>query len=210
MSNSLKKRHSFEKNWKVYIILLMKKIFLIIVSVYVSLVWVIIFEGLFDDKIIWDRAYGIIYGNKVERDGSLSNRLEARLVRGLELYDKGIIQVIIVSGGVWIEWFDEAQVMSEYLIDHWVIEEDVIVDSDWYTTESTSENSFEIISRREEDINEVSIVWISQYFHILRVKLSLNNSWFKTVYWVSPVYFELRDMYSLFREVPAYLKYTFF
>lgn len=187
----------------------MKKIFLIICVLLTVIIWVIIYDGIFDDKIIGNKTYWVIYGNKVELTWEPSNRLKARLDAWLKLYNEENIQTIIVSGGIWIEWFDEAEIMKKYLINNWVEGSDIIVDSDWYTTSKTSENSFNIISMLEDDMNNVSVVGISQYFHISRVKLSLKENGFKKVYWIAPKYFELRDIYSMVREVPAYIKYKF-
>jgi len=187
----------------------MKKIFLIICVLLTTGIWILIWDGIFDDTIVGDNAYGIIYGNKVELNWEPSDRLKARLDTWLQLYKQDTIQTIIVSGGIWIEWFDEAQIMKEYLLKYWVESSDIIVDSDGYTTAKTSENSFDIISQREGDINNISVVGVSQYFHILRVKLSLKHSGFKNVYWIAPKYFEARDIYSTIRELPAYIKYKF-
>lgn len=185
----------------------MKKIFFVISLLFFSWIWIIISDGLFDDKIFWDKIYWVVYGNKVELNGKPSNRLKVRLDSGLELYNQEKIQKIIVSGGVWIEWFDEAEIMKKYLINYWMKKEDIIVDSAWYTTRETSKNSFQILSNLEDDMSNITIVWISQYFHISRVKLSLKQNGFKNVYWIAPKYFELRDIYSIFREIPAYIKY---
>ena len=187
----------------------MKKIFLIICALLTVWIWVIIFDGIFDDKITGDKVYWIIYGNKVELTWEPSNRLKARLDTWLKLYSEENIQKIIVSGGIWVEWFHEAEVMKEYLISYWVESSNIIVDSDWYTTGKTSVNSFKIISGLESDMNNVSVIGISQYFHISRVKLSLRENGFKKVYWIAPKYFEPRDIYSIIRELPAYIKYKF-
>lgn len=42
----------------------------------------------------------VILGNKVNEDGSLSERLEKRMECGLNLYRKGQIKKIMVSGGL--------------------------------------------------------------------------------------------------------------
>jgi len=54
-----------------------------------------------------------------------------------------------------------------------------------------------------------SVMIISQFYHISRTKLAFKNAGFKEVYSAHGRYFELRDLYSLVREVPAYYKYLF-
>lgn len=65
----------------------------------------------------------------------------------------------------------------------------------------TSENAHELLWK------DVTVVWISQWYHVARVKLSLKQVWFESVYGYAPKYFEGRDIYSIMRELPAYFKY---
>lgn len=167
--------------------------------------WPLSFDWLYNDSIPSPSAdtYGIVYGNKVELDWTPSKRLAARLDSGYRLYESKDIQKIIVSWWIGIEWFDEAVVMKEYLSQKWVWEDDIIVDSDGYTSRETSENAHELLWK------DVTVVWISQWYHVARVKLSLKQAWFESVYWYAPKYFESRDVYSIMRELPAYVKYLF-
>ncbi len=187
------------------------KIIILLIFVIFLCFWIllIIWDGLFDDKISGNKAYGVVYWNKVELNWEPSDRLKARLDTSIELYNDNQIQKIIVSGGIGIEWFDEAIVMKDYLLDNWIPETDIITDNQGYTTDKTWENTFTIISDLEDNLENITIVWISQYFHIPRIKLSLKNNGFNNIYWIAPKYFELRDIYSVFREIPAYLKYKF-
>ncbi|MEX5689765.1 YdcF family protein, partial [Pseudomonas silesiensis] len=45
---------------------------------------------------------------------------------------------------------------------------------------------------------------VSQFYHITRTKMFFRKSGFKNISSVSPMYFEIRDLYSLFREFFAY------
>jgi len=144
---------------------------------------------------------GIIYGNKVELNGEPSERLKARLDAGIFLFKEWKIDTLVVSWGIWVEWYNEAKIMESYLLDNKIDKSKIIVDSNWYTTKKSSDNLNSLIS-----IN-TSIIWISQYYHISRVKLSLGQAWFTKVYWYAPKFFEVRDIYSVLREIPAYIKY---
>lgn len=165
----------------------------------------IVFDGFhnWDISDNWGMVYWIIYWNKVGLNWEPSSRLEARLDWGYKLYEKEIISKIIVSWWVGVEWFDEAEVMKRYLLNKWIKNNDVIIDNDGYTTSQTSKNAYSLLG------DSITVVWVSQWYHVSRVKLSLKKSWFSSVHWYAPKYFELRDIYSIFREWPAYLKYLF-
>ncbi|MDH5434923.1 MAG: YdcF family protein [Gammaproteobacteria bacterium] len=148
----------------------------------------------------FERAdYAIVYGNTVNPDGSLSDRLKARLDASIELYNNSTVTGILVSGAVGKEGHDEAIVMQQYLVQNSISE--IIVDSQGYTTNLTSINSKALLKEG------ASVVAVTQYFHTPRANLSLENAGFKQVYRYSPDYYEVRDFYSVNRELVAYLKY---
>ena len=158
-------------------------------------------DGLTDDNIKSD--VGVIFGNTVNPDGSLSERLEKRLDKGIALYEDSTIQWIIVSGGLGKEGYYEGTKMYEYLNTMGIPRNKIIIDDYGTTTEATAEN----VGKMNLDVN--SIVVISQYYHISRAKLALKKNGFSTVYGAHADYFELRDFYSLCREFLGYYKYLF-
>lgn len=162
---------------------------------------VTVIDGLYDEKVKSD--IGVIFGNKVNEDGSLSKRLEMRLEKGLELYRDSIIDMIVVSGGLGREGHYEGTKMYEYLIAHGVPADRITVDNAGNTTEDTAENV------RNINGNVQSVIVISQYYHISRARLALRNAGFNKVYGVHADYFEWRDLYSLIREFFAYYKYLY-
>lgn len=159
----------------------------------------IIADGLCDERKKSD--VGIIFGNTVNPDGSLSQRLKKRLDKGVELYYDGTIEVIIVSGGLGQEGFYEGTKMYEYLLERGVPEQKIIVDNLGTTTKATAENF------RQIDVHKGSVLVVTQYFHISRAKLALRKAGYKNVGGVHADYFEFRDVYSIVREFPAYYKY---
>ncbi|ENH96864.1 SanA protein [Gracilibacillus halophilus YIM-C55.5] len=164
---------------------------------------VIVIDGLNDDVANVDVA--VVLGNKVELDGQPSNRLQARLDKSIELYEEGYYKYIIVSGGIGKEGFDEAKVMKDYLVNHGIPSEVVLEDSDGYNTFKTAQNTKTIM----KDINVKSVMVITQYFHITRTKLAFDKVGFDNVYSAHAEIFQLRDLYSIVREFPAYYKYLF-
>ncbi len=164
----------------------------------------IIVDGLSDD--IEKADVIVIFGNKVEENGVPSQRLQNRLERGISLYEQGISPRIIVSGGLGKEGFEETLVMKEYLMDNAVPEETIIVDTEGYDTYQTARNVKEIM----EENNMTSIIIVSQYYHITRAKLAFHRFGIRDVYTAHAVMFpELRDIYSIPREIIGYYYYLF-
>ena len=148
---------------------------------------------------------GLVLGSKGEEDGTPSARLRARLDRTLELYRAGHFPKIIASGGVGKEGFDEAAVMRDYLVNHGVPREHVIVDSGGITTFASAQNTHGIAQRQKFS----SVFVVSQYFHIPRARLALQRFGIATVYSSHARFFEWRDIYSALREFFGYLSYLF-
>ncbi len=144
---------------------------------------------------------GIVLGNQVLSEDQPSERLKARLDEATRLYQNKKVKRILVSGGVGKEGYSEARVMANYLINHDVRDTDIILDEHGINTHQTAVNSLALIGK------DVSVVGISQSFHLIRVKLSLANAGFKRVQIASPRFYEFRDIYSTLREIPAIGKY---
>lgn len=160
----------------------------------------IIYDGLYDKKQNADVA--IILGNKVNKDGTLSDRLKQRLNQGIKLYHLNRVKKIIVSGGYGKEGFWEANKMKEYLLVHKISNENIIVDNNGNNTEKTVENTIKIM----DSLHLKSAISVSQYYHQTRIKKLFKKNSFVHIESSSPTYFELRDVYSIFREFIAYYK----
>ncbi|MBU8906222.1 YdcF family protein [Desertibacillus haloalkaliphilus] len=161
----------------------------------------VIIDGLNDE--LEKTEVGVVLGNKVERDGHPSERLQARLDKAIELYEDGYLDFIIVSGGLGVEGYDEAEVMEEYLVGHGVSGDSIFTDSNGYNTTMTAENARRIMGNL--DVRSVTV--ITQYFHISRTKLAFEKQGFKEVRGAHAEIFEVRDFYSIVREFPAFYKY---
>lgn len=159
----------------------------------------------FDDKIQRSDV-GIILGSMVRPDGVVSDRLAARLDKGLELYREGLIHSIIVSGGTGKEGINEAVVMKEYLMKHQVPDSSIIVDDQGNNTIATARNSVSLM--RQYGFKSALI--ISQYFHISRTYLAFQQCQISPLYKAHANYFEGRDIYSITREVFGFYYYLLF
>ena len=179
-----------------------KKTFMIIFSIMFSWFCVhvvfITIDGLEDENLKADIA--VILGNKVNEDGSLSERLKKRMECGLDLFHKGRVSKIIVSGGLGKEGFYEGDRMKAFLLEHNVPDTAIIVDNKGNNTRATVSNVLSL----KDSLNYKSLIVVSQYFHLTRTKMLFRKQGMNNVSSVSPNYFEIRDLYSVFREFVAY------
>lgn len=147
----------------------------------------------------------VILGNQVMADGSLSHRLEARTQTGLELYQKGMVDRIVVSGGKGLSGYHEGDAMRDYLVAHGVPIDKIIVDNHGDNTWLTAAN----LKALQQQYGFNSVIAVSQYFHVLRSMSALERVGFTDVQGYSPSYYELRDVFSVPREFVAYYVYWF-
>jgi vancomycin permeability regulator SanA len=146
----------------------------------------------------------IVFGNTVERTGEPSPRLKARLDRAWELYASRQARLIIVSGGLGKEGFDESAVMKQYLVRSGVPEAAVHADGQGINTTRTCANAHAFMTA--QGLHGANVV--TQYFHVERAKLACRRVGIKVVGAAAPRYYELRDVYSLAREVIAFPVYA--
>ncbi|MFN3404850.1 MAG: YdcF family protein [Cytophagaceae bacterium] len=159
----------------------------------------IVFDGLYDES--GKSTYGVILGNKVNEDGTLSERLEKRMQKGLQLFSDSLIDTLVVSGGKGKEGHNEGTVMAEYLIAHGVPSQRIIIDNEGNTTHATAVNCRKLLDP------QFSVTVISQYHHISRTKLAFKKAGFSDVKGAHAEYCEIRDFYSIVREFFGYYKY---
>jgi vancomycin permeability regulator SanA len=159
---------------------------------------VIISDGLTNSQSKAD--YAVVMGNKVNTDGTLSERLSKRLECSLELYRSKQVNGFIVSGGLGKEGFYEGSKMKEFLVQHGVPDSLIVTDNKGDNTLKTVEN----VIRLKDSLHYHSLIVVSQYYHLTRCKMLFRKNGFEAVSGASPAYFEWRDLYSIVREFFAY------
>ncbi|MBI1307010.1 MAG: YdcF family protein [Bacteroidetes bacterium] len=164
----------------------------------------IIADGLTQDHQHADCA--LVLGNTVNPDGSLSPRLEKRLERSFDLYSNHQVGKIMVSGGLGKEGFYEGSKMRAYLKERGIPDSCILVDNSGNNTEASVINFLALKSRYQLQ----SVIVVSQYFHISRIKMLFRKHRMKKVLSASPYYFEWRDFYAIFREFFAYYLYQIY
>ncbi len=106
-------------------------------------------------------------------------------------------------GGVGREGRDEAEAMAAYLVSNGVPPQAVVRDSSGATTAATAENAAKYLRAKQRQ----SALVATQYFHVARTRLALERNGIRVAGTAHARYFELRDAYSLPREVFAYAFY---
>ena len=161
-----------------------------------ALVIAILFDGLMDN--VRESDVGIVLVSQVMADGTPSARLRARLDKAEELFRRGALKYVIVSGGT--DGHSEARVMADYLArEKKVPRGAIILDEYGNNTQATARNSATIMKER----GLTSAIVITQYFHITRTRYALHRAGVATVYTAHARYFEMRDLYSIAREAIA-------
>jgi vancomycin permeability regulator SanA len=180
---------------------LLKNTMVVVCGMYGLAMGAIALDGLTDDVRPADVA--IVLGNKVERDGQPSPRLKARLDRAVTLYQQGLVKQILVTGGLGKEGFDEAAVMATFLRSRGIPSSAIIQDPKGNTTWDSAQNARLLLACGAS----CRAIAVSQFFHLTRSRVALEKAGFREVGTASAQYFEMRDLYSLIREVLACLRY---
>jgi uncharacterized SAM-binding protein YcdF (DUF218 family) len=175
---------------------------------HLSIVGLIITQGTRDEVRQADAA--IVLG-AAQWNGDPSPVLEARLNHALDLYRRGIVNKIILTGGVGEgDAASEASVSQKYLIERQVPAQDLLLDEESVTTWQNIQNAAEIA--RLNGINSVIIV--SDPFHMLRsLKMSrdLQMNAYGSPTRSSPISRnQIEELRYVFRESWAYVAYIFF
>lgn len=180
-----------------------KMIFGAIILIYFVTVLSIIISGLKDNLFKTDLI--VVLGTKVSPEGIPSPGLAARLNKAIEIYQLGYAPKILVSGGTGKEGYDESIAMANFLIARGVPANAIIKDGQGINTRATAKNTYQYMQQHQLK----SVIIISQYYHIARIKLAFKHEGIKQIGSGSPAYSSWRDFYSVSRELLGYPIYFF-
>ena len=102
----------------------------------------------------------IILGAGV-RGNSPSPMLEDRLITGMNLYNQGMSSKIIVSGDHGKEYYDEVNVMKDYLLENDIPSENIFMDHAGFST-------YDSIYRAKEIFKADKVIIVTQEYHLYR------------------------------------------
>lgn len=103
----------------------------------------------------------IVLGAGVRSDGSPSPMLTDRLKTGIELYEKGVSDRLLMSGDHTKKGYDEVNIMKSYAIDKGIPSEHVFMDHAGIST-------YDSIYRAKEIFQAERIVIVTQEYHLYR------------------------------------------
>ncbi|HUB68663.1 MAG TPA: YdcF family protein [Candidatus Methylacidiphilales bacterium] len=130
---------------------------------------VLICDGSADQGDHADLA--MVPGHGEVAGGQPSPALKARLDRAVQLYQQQEVPLILLCGGTAPDGTDEAAVMGQYLQDHGVPGSALVEDHQGGSTDLAARHAAEFMKARGVD----SVLVITQYYHITRVKLALRH-----------------------------------
>lgn len=109
----------------------------------------------------------IILGASVA-DTTPSAMLEARLLKGIQLYEKGCAPKIIMSGDHGGEFYNEVGAMKKFAIKHGVPSEDIFMDHAGFST-------YETMYRAKEIFGAKRVLIVTQRYHMTRAVYIANE-----------------------------------
>ena len=147
------------------------------------------------------------------KNGKPSPVLKDRLDTALDLYKNKVISKIIVSGDHGKKYYDEVNVMKNYLIENNVLSEDIFMDHAGFST-------YDSIYRAKEIFQTEKVIIVTQEFHLYRSlyiasKLNLEAKGVSATlrHYTGETTFELREVLArdkdfiktIFKPEPKYL-----
>ncbi len=109
----------------------------------------------------------VIFGAKVESDGTPSAALRDRLEIGVSLFHKKLVRYLIMTGGIDANGNVEPAVMMDYAIARGVPADRILVDEKGVTTLASAKNCRAFA----EESGFAHFLAVTQYFHCARVKM---------------------------------------
>lgn len=103
----------------------------------------------------------LVLGAEVHPDGRPSGFLRARLDVALELYRRGLVKRLLVSGDGTSRFYDEPTAMRQYLLDNGVPDEAVLIDPEGVDTYASC-------TRARDEFGVHRLIVVSQRYHLPR------------------------------------------
>lgn len=162
----------------------------------------ILFFGTTDYRRPADAA--VVFGAQVHDDGRISTSLRDRVVTAVALYDEGLVDRLVMSGGQGTAPVHEAVAMRDLALELGVPPEAVLVDMEGLSTDATVRDTAAIF--RREGFSRVLAV--SHFYHLARVKLAYQAAgWDVQTVPAAQSYVVPQTPRLVAREVPAFWVY---
>lgn len=153
--------------------------------------------------------YGIVLGAAVWNKDKPSPIFLGRIKKGAELYNKNILKKIQLTGGNAPGELSEAKAAYKYLVDNYDIEPDDILIEE--VTATTNEQIRFIKELVNSDVKNKKFLFISDYFHLGRIKEMANFYNLKAEVISSDYKLNLqKSLYYGFRDTIGLILFWFF
>lgn len=103
----------------------------------------------------------LVLGCQVKESGEPSHMLRDRLQRGVELYELGAADKLLMSGDHGTTDYNEVETMKQYAIDDGILSEDIFMDHAGFST-------YESIYRAKEVFGVEKMIIVTQKYHLYR------------------------------------------
>ncbi|OGH68456.1 MAG: hypothetical protein A3J66_00545 [Candidatus Magasanikbacteria bacterium RIFCSPHIGHO2_02_FULL_47_14] len=104
----------------------------------------------------------LVFGGGMKEDGNMSDMQTDRVEKGIELYQTGKVQRLVMTGDDGARRFDEVHAMRQFALDHSVPDQAISIDPHGYNTYSSC-------YRAKNEYQFDKVIAISQEFHLPRI-----------------------------------------
>ncbi len=118
----------------------------------------------------------VIFGARVYASGQPSPLLADRIRTGVELYQSGLVPLLVMSGGDGSDGFNEARVMRDVAVAAGVDPGSILVDPAGNSTEATVANVSALLATRNGPEGPGQVIAVSQAYHLPRVQLAFASA----------------------------------
>lgn len=146
----------------------------------------------------------VVFGARVYPSGVPSATVRDRMDTALDLYKRGLVPKILITGGVDADGVDETQGMLNYGIQQGVPKSAFILDNQGDNTDASVKNTTEYFSKH----GITRVLAVSKYYHLPRIKMAYRAAHFnvRTVPAFEPQ--PIRgESFTVMREIPAFWVY---
>jgi len=145
----------------------------------------------------------VVLGARVFENGALSTSLADRMATGVELYQAGLVDTMVLSGARGASGIDEPAAMRDYAVGRGVPADAIVLDHKGVDTDATVRETVALTARTGR-----RLLVVSQGYHLPRVKLAYRAAGLdvRTV----PATTSLpipKTPYFIVREIPAFWTY---
>lgn len=146
----------------------------------------------------------VVFGCRVYPNGNLSAALADRVRCACELYDDGLVDHLIMSGGPGPGSVHETDAMRVFALSHGVPSDRILIDRSGLSTEQTVANTVPIFQNHGFE----RVLAVSHFFHLPRIKLAYQRAGFDVFTVPASQKFRLpNERFMLARETVALWAY---